>query len=394
MVSRCRALPARPVVQPDEALDSYLVRLAHANSLTAREVSDEITHHSGVRLVNGRAAITGCTPIAEVVATVADLTNLSPPDVITTTLARYLATDVGPGPGSHVPWPPTVGTLICPECVRTHHYWQLSWRLPQVAVCLEHGILLQHHCPRCGRPFRSRRRPPLPDTLTHCDNVMVGADGTRQPCDFPLASLARQPASGSQRATAAFLGAVTADTVDVRICGHPVGATDYLANHYGVVLLLSHLISVGNARDRPWTPAVVADVDGRSATKPRRSRSLCTDMSARAELLAVAADILGAPTLDEAAIRLLPYAQHVPSRSAGPRAWLISNTHRTPTIEQLTRQLVAPQRSLSYQLDHTVEPTRLRPHAIPQAIPADLYDTHFRGAFAVTPDTGRIFVSL
>lgn len=388
-----RWLPVRPRVVPGEALDSYLVRMALGNGLTPKALSEELSTRAGTPVLNGRAVLVGYTPVSAIVTTIADMGALTISQVVDMTLARYIP-HLSPGPGTRLPWIPRFGTAICPECVSTNMIWPLIWRVPHIAVCLTHRLVLHTLCPRCGKPFRTRRTPPLPITLTECDNPLAGTGTCVEPCGQRLDTLERIDASQDQVDAAHLLRAATHEGRDMQLAGVEVSAGDYLANHYAVVLLLSHLAVSVDDNQQPWAKSIRAETLNRTRAKQRLSRSLPLDMTVRAQILSVATEVLSGPTLGAIADRMRPFTSILPPSPAGPRAWLIGHTHRTPFMEDLTSAIVAPDRSFSYQLDH--RPTRrlTRVNAIPQAVPTSIYEEHFMDVLPVSPDTGRVFVSL
>lgn len=386
-------MPVRPHVRPSEALDSYLVRLARANGLTPRALSEEITARAGAPVINGRAVLAGYTPMSAIVTTIADMGGLASGHVIDMTLARYLHGDA-PGPGTRLPWTPRHGTAICPQCVGTHGFWPITWRLPQLAVCIEHRLVLHTMCPRCGKPFRTRRTPPLPNSLLECDSPISGSGTFVETCGQRLDALMRIDANPAQVDAAAILLAVTHDGHDVQVAGKASSAVDYLSDHYALVLLLTHLAASGNGEEYYWAKTIRDDALARNASKQQLSRSLPLDMVARAEILALATEMLTRTTVAEVAHHLRLFARIIPSAPAGPRAWLLGHTRRTPFMDELTRAVVAPERSFSYQLDHSPSTGGVGARHIPQAISAPVYEQYFADALGVTADTGRVFVSL
>lgn len=90
---------------------------------------------------------------------------------------------------------------LCPHCLKESNAWQLSWRSPFHFMCLIHGCLLVHTCPKCARrPLggHSRRSIGRPKFIRfipsnqHCTNTSTGIrrQGERgEPCRQDLTTI-------------------------------------------------------------------------------------------------------------------------------------------------------------------------------------------------------------
>jgi DNA-binding CsgD family transcriptional regulator len=153
-------LPCRPAPYPDECLSSYLLRLAAANGdVPAWDLVGDLfpgwTVPHQVRLLRWEYPVDGWgrlplraqrPPAALVRLTVAPW------------VAKFRALPAVTRPGYAGPGAVLRGVVepalrVCPRCVQARPYVRLLWRLAPVAACLEHGCLLQGHCPGCGEPL-------------------------------------------------------------------------------------------------------------------------------------------------------------------------------------------------------------------------------------------------
>jgi hypothetical protein len=86
---------------------------------------------------------------------IATATGMTEQRVAEMTLAGLRMPPVQPDTGAwrvSTPWGrPVRWRRYCPRCLeRTGGRWSLAWRLPWVAVCVDHGCLLNDTCPACG----------------------------------------------------------------------------------------------------------------------------------------------------------------------------------------------------------------------------------------------------
>lgn len=157
-------LPCHPRPYADECLSGYLLRLATVNGeVRAWDlVSDLFPHWTTphqIRLLRWEYPLDdwGRVPLRAQVSADA-LTRLTVRPWVEKFRAAPVVTRPGPLSPSVVLRGIVTPTLrICPLCVQAHPYVRLLWRLTPVAVCLEHGCLLQAHCGRCGQPLTAIR---------------------------------------------------------------------------------------------------------------------------------------------------------------------------------------------------------------------------------------------
>lgn len=153
-------LPCHPAPYPDECLSSYLLRLAEVNGglRTWDLVSDLFPHWTAphqVRLLRWEYPVDawGRLPLRAHLSADA-LTRLT----VAPWVAKFRAAPAMTRPGCLSPSVVLRGIVtptlrLCPLCVQAHPYVRLRWRLTPVAVCLEHGCVLQAHCWRCDQPL-------------------------------------------------------------------------------------------------------------------------------------------------------------------------------------------------------------------------------------------------
>lgn len=390
------AVPALPVtVAPldGEALDYYLTRVAFHNELTHRELVRYIADRAGQRLINARKTPTGVAPDGGTIAAMATLTGLTANQLQRMTLASY-APDARAGPGTLLPWKPTIGTHICAECVIEGPNRLLYWRLPHATVCPRHEIILSRICPACGKPFRSNTTPAIPPTVDHCDNFLSGSGPTAIVCRHRLADLPAVTATPTEIRSAATVMAATRDSGPVSVCGHRTRAQEFLADLYAISLLLTHLAAAGVGDEPRWVQTVGAEQRHRTGTKIRLSASPPTDMATKTQILTVAAEILSHRDVEAAADALGRHLHTIPDCPAGPLSWIAGHTRLTPTVSRLTIKAIAPRRRVSFQIAHLMPQASFPVAAIPQCIPDHFYKRHFANSFDVLDTTARIYLSL
>ncbi len=290
-------------------------------------------------------------------------------------------------------WPPEHGTALCPEGLSEDGIWRLAWRHPWVTSCTRHGVWLLSACPACGRRFRSHRTPLRPvDAPTGTCGNPVRTRGHN--CPQTLAELS------AEQAPAEVL--ITQQRIDAAIVGHRVTVVGryvdpgtYLGELKALTVLLLHL-AVQPAADSvaAWV-ARARDDRARSAGEGGARWGLAppVDLVLRGNALAAADAILCRPDLDAAADVLHPWTELTPLRPDGQLGWLADHTTMTPTLTRLVMAATATRRRLTTLLDRPAG-ARLPASAIPQVLPADLYETNLAGILDVTDRTGRLFASL
>ena len=222
-------LPIRPRPAPEEALDSYLERVATANGVTTSGFVRQLT-------TEARAPLR--------------FTNIAPPPAILDVLASWTGTDrrllqdclltrypVIPfidsqnrhGTRSVVAhgWVLLNRSQACPWCLAETGVWKITWRLAWVTACLDHDRLLATDCPGCQKPLRTTHhgalRPAGPGAS--CGNPRPQGQGKRCPFDLSRISPPSAPPpllQQQQRVERALRDA------DIDLDGHSVAGTVYL----------------------------------------------------------------------------------------------------------------------------------------------------------------------
>lgn len=222
-------LPIRPRPAPEEALDSYLERVATANGVTTSSFVRQLTAEAGAPL---------------------RFTNIAPPPPILDVLASWTGTDrrllqdclltrypVIPfidsqnrhGTRSVVAhgWVLLNRSQACPWCLAETGVWKITWRLAWVTACLDHERLLMTDCPGCQKPLRTTHhgalRPAGPGAS--CGNPRPQGQGKRCPFDLSRISppSAPPPLLQQQRRVERALR-----DADIDLDGHSVAGTVYL----------------------------------------------------------------------------------------------------------------------------------------------------------------------
>ena len=161
-------LPCRPPPHAGECLSGYLLRLADANGLRHfTQLTDGLfprwqkSHHPTLLRWEYPVEDWGHVPLRTQL-TVADLHRL--------TVAPWLEKFRPPlrlrPPRASSPGGALRGIIhpqlqVCPLCLQEQPYTRLLWRLQPVAVCLNHGCVLQARCQRCHTdlaPVSTRHR--------------------------------------------------------------------------------------------------------------------------------------------------------------------------------------------------------------------------------------------
>lgn len=149
-------LPCRPAPYAGECLSGYLLRLADANGpLHFSQLTDELfprwrkSHHPTMLRWEYPVEDWGYLPLRTQL-TLADLRRL--------TVAPWLEKFRPPlklqPPRAVSPGAVLRGVIhpqlqVCPTCLQEQPYIHLLWRLLPVAVCLDHGCVLQSRCQHC-----------------------------------------------------------------------------------------------------------------------------------------------------------------------------------------------------------------------------------------------------
>lgn len=168
-----RTLPLRVRLAPGEALDSWLLRLAHRNGVPLRRLAPMLGLDDRLRIWRNYA-LTRDIPAATL-RRVETQTGLPAGTLDMAVLDQF----------NPLGWTPIPGSRYCPRCLKENGgWWPLRWQLPHTFACLIHRFLLVTVCPACRRTPHSRvsDRSGLAGT-TLCT---LGATRHARPCDADL----------------------------------------------------------------------------------------------------------------------------------------------------------------------------------------------------------------
>lgn len=419
------ALPVRLVLQPGEALDAYLERVADANHLRPRDLEAAVTSDGG------SARHLTLIPEPVTLQRISCLTGIGLADLRAAALAglpglaptlTYCDTEgtAGSGGGRHAfrqvatrLWSRSRGTTICPRCLFEAGLWKIGWRSPLVTTCAEHGLHLLEDCPGCGRPFRDQHHGVLrPDGATTCcgNPTAVAATAGRSRCLIDLTLLRQHAATPAdltrQRRTDAALHGET-----VLVIGRPTSGPDYLMDLWATTVLLLHLAHptylddalappIGGSSLSLATPDWSDQlVDARNTTGPRRwSLHAPRPLGLRAAALNAADLVLAQPSLEDGCELWRHWVSRTPPRPEGQLGWLADHTHMTKNLTRLTMATLAPHRRIAHLLTTVEHPApanaELDVRRIPQVLPPELYESYLGSRLGCGADTGRLFASL
>ena len=398
-------LPSRVAIASDEALDCYLERLAAANGLATTQLMRLLTRPGERRAPS--SAFLMVKPDPAITDRIATLGGIRKPSLERATLMRFgdglpLRLD-GLDPRQRHSfrqvvtqgWFPLFGSQGCPLCLADDGIWRVEWRLPIVAVCVQHRVFLTARCAGCGMRFRSRRNSPLRPILgveQPCGNPV----GIRNPCQHSVIAhsvvAAPEPVIGSASAVSQ---AVTGQRV--RMLGRQTDPRAYLAELRHLATLLLHLLSRDGATSLvDWAGEIHVEAVKRTTQRrgPRWGISPPQSALLRGHVLSESHGILSQTSLDEATTRLTPWLSLIADIGNGPRGWLLNRTTRTPTMERLVDAAVADRHHVGRRLDRMHSDPTLRTTAIPQLIDVDIYREYFGEMLGGYEWTGRLYVSL
>jgi TniQ protein len=398
-------LPSRVAIASDEALDCYLERLAAANGLATTQLMRLLTR-PGERPAPSSAFLM-FKPDPAITDRIAELGGMQKPSLEKATLMRYgdglpLRLD-GLDPRRRHSfrqvvtqgWFPQFGSQACPLCLTSDGIWRLEWRLPIVAVCVQHALFLTTRCAGCGMRFRTHRHLPLRPQL-----------GPQQPCGNPISL--RNPcqhhviAHSVEAATEPVVAAATAikrvlTGQPVRMLGRQTDPQIYLAELRHLSTLLLHLLSrQGTTSVVDWADDIHVEALNRTTQRrgPRWGISPPQSALLRGQVLSESHGILTETGVEEAATRLAPWLSLIADVGNGPRGWLLNRTTRTATMERLVDAAVSNRHHVGRRLDRMRSEPTLRTTAIPQLIDVDIYREYFGEMLGGYEWTGRLYVSL
>ncbi|GEL98131.1 TniQ family protein [Cellulomonas terrae] len=394
------ALPVSVEPIRGEAIDSWLERLADLNGLSTAELMRAVA-----ATVGGRVRFLTLAPDPKVVEHLARLGGVTAETVQSMTLAAHPgAVDLTGLDGERAResfrrisargWVSGHGTQLCPACIGQDGVWRLAWRLPIVATCVRHRLLLLTECPACGRPFRDQGHSPLrpAGAATLCGNP-IGA-GPASHCPQPLASLDSDSAPAPAVDAQVRIDLALDDHV-VSVLGVAVVGASYLVDLRHLTTLLTHLgTKRGTDTVAAWAEELEQETSHRTNERgPRWGISPPKSSTVRAGVLSEADRILAHNLFEEAVEELQRWLALAPDTNEGHLGWLADRTVMTPTLTRLVVAALAPHRRLSHHLD-TGAPMIASTDAIPQVVPHELYVAHLTGLIDSAEQTVRTFASL
>ncbi|WP_265442513.1 hypothetical protein [Flexivirga meconopsidis] len=326
-------LPVEVDRRPQEAVDSYLERVAEANDWDRS---------------NAQAPIGAWTPTRFRHRAAGD-PDLHP--------AHRLGRDG---------WAPGAIVQACPDCLAADGAWSRHWYDPMTTCCLRHGAYLITACPGCGQPLRNSQHLTLrpAGTGTRCANPLAAGRAAR--CDTDLAGTTPPPAppavldQQARQRRASLSGA--------SVLGQPTDGAAYRQTLKNLAVLLLHI-----AAHSPATPTTFGLQPDELARTVRWYLRPPRAVTARAAALTTAGQILRAPALDEAAATFGPWFDAIPPSWDGRMSWAADHTTADPTITRLLLAAATPRRRLSHRLP-TETGLQLPLHWIPHHLPAGLDD--------------------
>jgi hypothetical protein len=136
-----RRLPLRVPIGDGEALDSWLLRLAHRNRISLRWLLETLGLAERVQRVWRNHALVAGIP-ASLLRQIESQTGLTPHGLDGAVLDQF----------EPLGWKPTAGSWYCTACLReSDGRWPIRWQLPYTFACTRHRCLLAGSCPVCGR---------------------------------------------------------------------------------------------------------------------------------------------------------------------------------------------------------------------------------------------------
>jgi hypothetical protein len=398
-------LPSRVSLGGDEALDSFLERLAFANGLRSAEILRRLKTMSGPTAPT--TAFMTFKPDPQLIERVQRLSGVAATALANATLERF---------DSGLPlflerldplarrtfrqvvtqgWFPQFGSQACAECIAQEGIWRLEWRLPIVTTCIRHGTFLSAQCAGCGQRFRNYRYAalrPIIDMSQPCGNSL----GLRSRCRHSVSAHVRMPADPRVLATAREINrALRAESMVM--WGEPTDPRLYLAELRHLATLLLHLLSRPDGiacvdwADEIHREAITRTTDVRG---PRWGISAPRSAAVRGRVLAEAQLILEQDDLNAAADHLTPWLALIDDTPYGPADWLRNRTKRTPTMGLLIDTSLMHRHHVGRQLSNRPSVCALHTYAIPQLVDVSIYRDLFDGMLGSYERTGRMYVSL
>lgn len=398
-------LPTRVRLRDGEALDSFLERLATVNDLFPTELLRLLTTPDNAGTPSAAFLVVKPDPL--IVGRISELSGVDEGPVRRASLLRF---------GAGLPywldgldprrrhtfrqvvsqgWFPGLGSQACPMCLGASGIWELSWRLPLIAVCSEHRVFMVTECSACGGRFRTHRRMPLRPFVSQ-----------EQPCGNSVSFGARCEHSVLKHNPQACPPAVfdSIQAIGEALSGQSIpmlGAlTDpraYLVELRHLASLLIHLISQPRGLDfAGWAEGVQAEGPRRGAPLGGRHWGFSPPLSSvvRGHALADTHAILSQTSLDGAVTLLLPWLDCIPDLPDGPSTWLLNRSTRTVTMERLIRTTVASKHHVGRRLKLIRGSPALSPSSVPQLLDAHIFRDIFAPMLGGYERTGRMYASL
>ena len=173
VVAQPRDLPLRVRLVAGEALDSWLLRLAHRNGVPLLRLAHLLGLSDRLKVWRNYALTKGVP--AEGLRRIEAQTGLPAGRLDGAVLDRF----------DSLGWTPIPGSRYCPRCLDENGgWWPLRWQLPHTFACLTHHCLLVTVCPACLRTPHSR----VSDRSGLAGSTRCALSATRhgRPCDADL----------------------------------------------------------------------------------------------------------------------------------------------------------------------------------------------------------------
>ncbi|MGI5243201.1 TniQ family protein [Dactylosporangium sp. CA-139066] len=139
-----RTLPLRIDLGDGEALDSWLLRLAHRNGMPLRWLTTTLGFGDRLTVWRNYALTWNLPP--ELLRRIEAQTGLPAGALEAAVLDQF----------DQLGWRPIPGSRFCPPCLaELDGRWPIRWQLPYTFACLTHHTLLAVLCPACHRTPRS-----------------------------------------------------------------------------------------------------------------------------------------------------------------------------------------------------------------------------------------------
>lgn len=168
-----RTLPLRVPLGDGEALDSWLLRLAHRNGIPLLRLAPVLGFGDRLRVPHNYA-LTWRLP-AELLRRIEGQTGLASGRLDEAVLEQF----------DPLGWRPLPGSRYCVRCLtESGGRWPIRWQLPYTFACLRHRRLLAAVCPGCQRPAHSGLT--LRSGLLLTTRCTLGARREARPCDADL----------------------------------------------------------------------------------------------------------------------------------------------------------------------------------------------------------------